>query len=136
MIRTLALVGLLLTVAACDREEKPLPPERPNAQATTIKPQAHVPPKEVDFAGRWATSLDQCEAGWWDFGGDEIRTADGSGCSIMQDERTETSATLQMTCVGDGMPTMESWIIRLDDQTLTISRPTAPTDTLVRCPAY
>ncbi|MFC3711614.1 hypothetical protein ACFOMD_03465 [Sphingoaurantiacus capsulatus] len=136
MIRGVALVGLLLAVAACDREEKPLPPERPNAQATTIKPQHHVLPEEVDFAGRWATSLDQCETGWWDFGGDEIRNAEGFGCSVMQDERTADTATLQMTCVGDGMPSMESWIIRLGEDSLTVSRPTAPTETLVRCPAY
>ncbi len=127
----LALVALL---AACDGEQRPLPPERPDAQGTARRNIDYVPPKQLNLPGRWAASIDQCETDYYDFGGDDIRTAGDFGCSIMREERTENSATLQLTCVGEGVPAMETWLIGGDDININVSRPNLPPELLVRCP--
>ena len=128
------LAGLLL-LAACEAEQ-PLPPERPNAQIAKVAQPSQTLPKQLEFAGRWAASVDQCATGWWDFGGDDVRTAGELGCSVVQDERTETSAKLQLTCVGEGMPTVETWMIEGTDQEITVARDNAAAVTLVPCPAF
>jgi hypothetical protein len=130
----LVAVAVVSVLAACDGDPKPLPPERPDAQGTARKNIEIVPPKQLNLPGRWSVSIDQCQTNYYDIGGDDIRTAGDFGCSIMQDERTETTAALQLTCVGEGVPTMETWLISGDDININISRPNAPSETLVRCP--
>lgn len=127
----LALIALL---GACEGEQKPLPPERPDAEGTSRRSIDHVPPKQLALPGRWAANIDQCETNYYDFGGDDIRTGGDFGCSIMQEERTETSATLQLTCVGAGVPSMETWMISGDDININVSRPNLAPELLVRCP--
>jgi hypothetical protein len=132
-MRVAALAGLLL-VAGCGEAERPLPPERPDAEGTSRRNIDHVPPKQLNLPGRWAANIDQCETDYYDFGGDDIRTGGDFGCSIMQEERTESSATLQLTCVGEGLPTMETWLIGGDDININVSRPNQAPELLVRCP--
>jgi len=130
----LAGLALVVLLAACDGEQQPLPPERPDAEGTSRRSIDHVPPKQINLPGRWSASIDQCETNYYDFGGDDVRTAGDFGCSIMQEERTETSATLQLTCVGGGVPMMETWLISGDDININVSRPNLPPELLVRCP--
>lgn len=133
-MRLAALSAALVLLAACGDAEKPLPPGRPDAEGTARRNIDHVPPKQINLPGRWAVSIDQCETNWVDFGGDDIRTAGDFGCSIMQEERTENSATLQLTCVGEGVPSMETWMISGDDININVSRPNLPPESMVRCP--
>lgn len=129
-----AAFGLLLLLVGCG-QDKPLPPERPDAQGRVIKSVTAPLPKELEFAGRWATKPDLCETGWWDFGHSEIRTAGELSCAVTRDERTETSAKLQLTCVGEGMPSVEHWAVRsLDGGRLEVQRDQAPPVILARCP--
>gem|GEM_PF-4444706 len=125
--------GLLLLLGACGND--PLPPERPDAQVK--EPGVVRLPERFEFGGRWAASPAACETGWWDFGGDEIRTAGELGCSVVRDERTTVSAKLELTCVGEGMPSVERWEVRsADGGRLSVARDKAVPVLLTKCPEY
>ena len=126
----LGLAALLL-LAGCS-EDAPLPPERPDAEAVT-KVTTVALPKRLELNGRWAIRPDMCETGWWDFGGDEIVTAGELACSIAGDERTATSATLHLSCIGEGIPTTETWRIKGDDGRIAVTRDEAAPIDLVKC---
>jgi hypothetical protein len=125
------MAGLLVTLTACGSE--PLPPEKPEAQVA--KPSTPAPLKQFQFAGRWAVSPAMCTNGWWDFGADEIRTAGELGCSVTRDNRSETGAVLQLTCVGEGMPSVEQWSLQATEGgRMSVTRDKAPPVLLMRCP--
>lgn len=130
-MRRLGLVALLL-VAGCG--DDPLPPERPDAEAVTPST-TMVPPKVLDVTGRWAVRPDMCEIGWWDIGSDKVVTAGELACSIVGDERTATSATLKLSCVGEGVPVCETWRIVGDADRIAVTRDSAAAVKLVRCEA-
>lgn len=125
-----AVLGLLL-LGACGDGEQPLPPERPNAQVA--EPGPVKLPNMLNIAGRWAASERLCADGWWDFTDYDVRTAGEMVCSIVTDDRTETTATLQITCVGEGVPTTETWRLRDVGGRLSVTRGAAPPVTLARC---
>lgn len=128
-MRRLGLVALLL-VAGCG--DDPMPPERPDADAVTPSTTV-VPPKQLDVTGRWAVRPDMCASGWWDISSDKVVTAGELACSIIGDERTTTSATLQLSCVGEGVPITEIWRIEGDAEQIAVTRDEAAPVTLVRC---
>ena len=128
-MRCFGLAALLL-VAGCGDDS--LPPERPDADAVTPSTTL-VPPKVLDFTGRWAVRPDMCEAGWWDIGSDKVVTAGELACSILGDERTATSAMLKLSCVGEGLPINETWRIEGDAERITVKRVEADPVTLIRC---
>lgn len=92
-----------------------------------------VVPKRLELNGRWAVRPDMCANGWWDFGGDEIVTAGELACSVVDDERTGASATLQLSCLGEGLPTTETWRIEGNDARITVTRDAAAPIELVKC---
>lgn len=131
----LGALAALLLVAGCG-DDKALPPERPDAQVARPQPVVAALPKRLEFAGRWAVRPDMCASGWWDFGGREIVTAGELACSVVQDERTESSARLELTCLGEGMPINEVWQIDGTPERISVVRNDASPVTLVKCPAF
>ena len=75
-----------------------------------------------------------CERGWWDLGEAEIHTAGEMACKVVSDERTASTATLQLSCLAEGMQSHETWKLRaLDGGQLSVSRDAAPPVMLTRC---
>ncbi len=132
MTRALALLPLLL-LAGCGGEAA-LPPERPDAGADQPSVVPVKLPKQLEFTGRWAVSPEMCATGWWDFGEKQIRTAGEMSCLIAEDDRTATTATLQLSCVGEGIPSMETWQLGGTPERMSVTRDKVGTVMLLKCP--
>ncbi len=129
----LALVALLL-LAGCGETEKAPAPQQ--AQQKAEQPAEPARPQATEFTGRWAVNQRMCRTGWWDFGETEIKTAGELHCSIDSQERTPHRVKLDLSCMGEGLPSTEIWRLRmLDGARLSVTRDAAPPVILERCPA-
>jgi hypothetical protein len=127
-----AAAAAMLLLAACGSES--LPPENPGAGADTPSIVPITLPERLDYQGRWAVRPDMCETGWWNFTDHEVRTAGEMTCLIFSDDRTANSATLKLSCVGEGMPGQETWRLAGTSESMTVTRSSGAVE-LLRCPS-
>lgn len=88
------------------------------------------------WEGSFAAGRDLCRAGAWEIGSERIVTAGETQCDVEHVARAAGQVTLELSCVAEGMPGKERWMLTPQGEGMRVRRETAAETSdvdLVRC---
>lgn len=86
-------------------------PNSIEAEADTGKGAVTAASAEEMWLGRFAATTELCRGGVWNIGETRIVTDGETSCDIDRVARAAGQVTLRLSCLAEGMPSQEEWVL-------------------------